>query len=707
MSLRPRIRLCFLWHMHQPFYKDLISGEYKLPWTRLHALKDYYGMVAILRDFPEIRQTFNLVPSLMVQVEEYAAGAAADPFQRCALKPAEELTEAEHAFALHYFFQANVGRMIRRYPRYSELYDAWLAADRNPRRARHYFGAQATRDLQVLSQLAWFDEEFQAGDEEVRALIERGAGYTLADQALMGRKQIEILSRVLPVYQEFTARGQIEVSTTPFYHPILPLLCDSSIAATSHPYVPLPSRFQYPGDALHQMEKARAYHHRLFGAWPDGMWPSEGSVSDEVLGLAAGLGFRWIATDNGVLTRTLNQLADVDLTYRPYLWRREGRSIKVVFRDHYLSDLIGFVYARMGAAEAAVHFLDRIRENCQPILDAGREALVPVILDGENAWEYYEQGARPFFRELYARISADPEIEATTISEALDRIAPQAIDHIFPGSWINANFDIWIGAEEDNRAWEYLLCARQTFDRALEGPGAASISEANRQLAFEELLIAEGSDWCWWYGPEHFSTNRAEFDHLFRTHLANVYRALGLAPPDELSRPIVKLEAPAMHEPPSAPIRPSIDGEVTSYFEWLGAGLYRIDGRSGSMHGQRFLIRELHYGSDGRVMYFRLDFLDASPADLDGLEARLNVQSETIVVCLADGRVHSVESPAGVEAAFRTVLEMSVPLAALRVVPGEPVRVQLSLWRSGLPVDALPYDGWLEIPTAEPRDWPA
>ncbi len=219
----PRIHLCFVWHQHQPFYKDLATGEYRLPWTRFHALKDYYGMVKILEEFPNVHQTFNLVPSMVVQVQEYAAGQARDPFLDCAVKPAESLTEAEQEFVLRYFFQANADRMIYRYPRYGQLYDAWQRSGRSPQRARRIFSTQDMRDLQVLSQLTWFDEEFQEHDPEVTALIRKERNYSFEDQAVMARKQREIIAQVVPVHQEFAARGQIEISTTPFYHPILPL----------------------------------------------------------------------------------------------------------------------------------------------------------------------------------------------------------------------------------------------------------------------------------------------------------------------------------------------------------------------------------------------------------------------------------------------------------------------------------------------------
>jgi alpha-amylase/alpha-mannosidase (GH57 family) len=702
--------------MHQPFYKDLISGEYKMPWTRLHALKDYYGMVQTLEDFPEVHQTFNLVPSMMLQVEEYAEGKAVDPLLRVTMKPAENLTAAEQEFILRNLIPLSPTRIVARFPRYVELCQAWRAADRNVGRALRVFSTQAFRDLQVLSQLAWFDEEFLAKDPEIHELVVRGRSFTLEDQELVGRKQTELLRAVLPVYRKFAASGQIEISTTPFYHPILPLICDSNIAGVSHPNVPLPTRFRYPQDARAQLERSREFCSERLGGAPAGLWPSEGSVSDEAFSIAAEAGFRWAASDNGVLSRTLGRNAGVEDSYRPYLWRQGGRELNVIFRDHYLSDLIGFVYQRLGAAEAAADFLSRIRENCRGILASGRDAFVPIILDGENAWESYDQNGRPFLRELYRGITADPSIRALTVSEALKRVEPQPLDHIFPGSWIGANFDVWIGAEEDNRAWEYLLRARQTYERA-----APNAPEAGRRLACEELLISEGSDWCWWYGPEHQSDFRAEFDELYRAHLANVYRALQLTPPEELSRPILKVAVAEVHTAPTAPVRPKLDGVVSSYFEWMGAGIYRVDARSGAMHGKKFLIQELAYGSDGQNLYVRIDFEAAAAAALSGVDAHFTIQPagepsqcSFVVLSFRNGSVNAADlrlakqegSSTAVEFAFHKVLESRFSLAALGVPSGKALRLQLSLWKEGLPIDAIPQEGWLEVSTAEPADWP-
>jgi alpha-amylase/alpha-mannosidase (GH57 family) len=638
--------LCFLWHMHQPFYKDLWSGQFKLPWTRLHALKDYAGMVEILGDFPRVRQTFNLVPSMIAQIEEYAAGTASDPFLECVVIRAEDLSESQRVFMRRYLFQANIERMINRYPRYRELYDS-----------RDRMSTQDLRDLQVLSQLVWFDEDLMARDLELMELARKGRDYSPDDQSTMVRKQRESLERVLPVYRDYAGRGQIEISTTPFYHPILPLICDSDIAAASRPGVSLPRQFRYPEDAREQLMRARSYMLDKLGVAPEGLWPSEGSISDEGLGLAADCGFKWAASDNGVLSRTLNAVAGADLTYHNYRWHQHGREIQLLFRDHFLSDLIGFKYQHMPPAEAAEHFLGQIRANTN-----GREMLVPIILDGENAWEWYDANGRPFLRELYQRISDDPQFEAVTVSEALARFEPRSLGGVVPGSWINANFDIWIGAEEDNLAWEYLLDARIAYDAAKDSPG---ISDDMRRLAYEELLIAEGSDWCWWYGPEHGSDNRPEFDQLYRDHLSNVYRALGMTPPEALSQPILKSQPGELHEPPQNSIHATVDGEVTSIFEWSGAGRYRPDPRSGAMHGES-TVRELFYGSSDDSLFVRLD---------GAARASYEIEFESGVV--------ETQSARG------SVVELSARRSASRF------RIRIS--RDGLPAETVPANGWIEL----------
>src|SRR5579862_6047530 len=595
----PVLRVVVLWHQHQPFYKDLVTGEYRLPWVRLHALKDYYGMVKLLDEFPKVHQNFNLVPSLMVQIQAYVAGTARDPFLSVAAKPAKELTPQERRFALQYLFQANPQNVIGRYPRYRQLWERFREHGDHPERAERYFQDQDFTDLQVLSQMAWFDEFFLE-EKDVAALVTKGHHFSLDDQKFVIARERELLARVLPAHADAAKKGSIEISATPFYHPILPLVCDTSAGAVSSPGLPLPqNRYRHPEDAREQLVRGLDLHEKVFGMRPKGIWPSEGSVSEEALAIAHNVGVKWMATDEGVLGRSLglffardgNGRLPANLAeklYNIYRYENGATTMHMVFRDHTISDLIGFVYSGMPPADAARHLIGNIKEAAKPVLAKGRDAVVSIILDGENAWEYYPKSGREFLRRFYDGLQREPGVEAVTISEAIARHKDFGkLTSLVPGSWINANFNVWIGAPEDNRAWDYLYHAREFYAQ-----NAARANDTQRKLAFEEILIAEGSDWNWWYGPEHHSDNAVEFDQLYRDHLANVYRALGQEPPQALMHSILKAQPGELHEAPENSIHATLDGEVTSYFEWLGAGRYRPDPRSGSMHGGEAPIRE-------------------------------------------------------------------------------------------------------------------
>jgi len=293
----PALRVVVLWHQHQPFYKDLVTGEYRLPWVRLHALKDYYGMVKLLEEFPQVHQTFNLVPSLITQIQDYVQGTTRDPFLDVAARPAKDLTANERLFALQYLFQANPEHLIGRYPRYAELWKHFQGSGLSPERAEKFFAAQDFTDLQVLSQLAWFDEFFLQ-EPQVAELVRKGRSFSLEDQHFVISRQRELISKVLPAHGGAAKQGRIEISTSPFYHPILPLVCDTNQGAVSTPGLPLPqNRFRQPEDAREQLQRGLDLHEKVLGLRPKGVWPSEGSVSEEVLAIAASLGVQWMATD--------------------------------------------------------------------------------------------------------------------------------------------------------------------------------------------------------------------------------------------------------------------------------------------------------------------------------------------------------------------------------------------------------------------------
>jgi alpha-amylase/alpha-mannosidase (GH57 family) len=739
----PTLRVIILWHQHQPFYKDLVTGQYRLPWVRLHALKDYYGMVKLLDEFPTVHQTFNLVPSLITQIQDYVAGTAQDPFLQIAAKPARDLTPDERRFALQYLFQANPVNMIGRYPRYKELWEVFRGTGDSPERADKYFQPQDFTDLQVLSQLAWFDEFF-LNDPDVRALTGKGHGFSLDDQRFVITRERDLLAKVMPAHGAAAHRGGIEISTSPFYHPILPLVCDTNMGAVSSPGLSLPqNRYRHPEDAREQLLRGLDLHQQVFGVRPKGVWPSEGSVSEEVLAIAQSLGVNWMATDEGVLGRSLGTFfsrdGDGQLTpglaaklYTVHRYQSGEIAMHMVFRDHALSDLIGFVYSGMPPLDAAKHLIENIKQAAHPLLEKGEDAVVPIILDGENAWEYYPQSGREFLRRLYDALESDPEIEAVTVSEAIARHKDfNILDKIVPGSWINANYNVWIGAPEDNRSWDYLYHARNFYAES-----AAQSTPDQQKLAFEEILIAEGSDWNWWYGPEHHSANDRDFDELYRKHLSNVYQALGAHPPDHLAQPIMHGVGRPSFTPQMAYIHPRISGDTVRYFEWMGAARYTADKRSGAMHGKSFLLDAVYAGIDEANVYGRLDFVEQLPeTELDLLvnfeswaeeepRPRRILRLDAVV---EHGKLKSwkvgvpgepllASSPQGAHTDVKLVLarnfEFKVPLSWLWAIPpstagsgnekiAEPVATKLklrfSLWQNRLPVDALPLEGWIEL----------
>jgi alpha-amylase/alpha-mannosidase (GH57 family) len=727
-----RIHLVLLWHMHQPQYRDPATGKYVLPWTRLHALKDYWGMVHVLREFPNFHATINLVPSLGAQLEEYASGNFSEPWFDLAFRSADQLDADAKREILDRAFQINQDHLMRRFPRFTELHD-WAtqhAADSNPLDA---FGQRDFRDLQLLSQLAWMDEQWLSDDPLLQRLAQKGADFTEEDKQQLRAKQLELLRDVLPEYQRAAATGQIEISTTPFYHPILPLLCNTDVALESNSNSPrLDPPFVHPEDAREQLQRARTYYERLFGKPPVGLWPSEGSVSNQALELAGELGFKWFATDEGVLGRTLGVgfgrdgagvPENAERLYSPLQVRRAGREITGFFRDHYLSDLVGFVYSRMDSGAAAEDLHHRLRTIGDRV-QSSHPLTVSIILDGENAWEYFPGNGRDFLRQFYGRISNDADFRALTVSEAIAAAGEiPAVESVVPGSWINANFDIWIGDREDIAAWQLLRRARDVYTRAAQQRAdnvEGAPSAENLASAYEALLAAEGSDWCWWYGPEHSTPNDAEFDAFYRTLLTEIYLKLGLEVPDELAEPIKRKPEHALVSQPQTHLKVTVDGRESSYFEWLGGGLYSADRKGGAMHGRAPLLHEIHYGFDDDWFFVRVDPYTDSQAGLTDCVFRVAVRAAKevrIPVHIRDGKIADIQVEQNeacvlgaqqyVQAAYDQILEIAIARSLIETEGRTVFLLGVSLWQGGLPVDVLPAEGWLEVRLGpENFSWP-
>jgi len=524
-----------------------------MPWAWLHSTKDYLEMVQHLERHPEMHATINLVPSLLKQIEEYLSGEAADRVLELMTKDAETLWSGEQIFMLDNFFIAHRERQIDRSPRYRELYEKAYLADKD-RQSR--FDTQDYRDLAVHYSLAWTGE-ISRMHEPFKSLVEKDRNFTEEDKQALMLAQIENVRKVIPLHRDLCNSGQIELTTTPFYHPILPLLVDSLSAREAMPNVAMPSvQFKAPEEADRQLRMSVDYFKNKLGIDPQGLWPSEGSISKEVLSLIRKNGFKWTASDEGVLMNTIEfhpqafmgvPVKSEHAKYFPWKANTSEGELIVFFRDHVLSDDIGFTYQTWNARDAAEHFKSNILRIRNELIESygeeiAAQACISVILDGENCWEYYPRNGYEFLNELYATLTSTPEISPVTFSHAMETFNRDNLPlqpHLVAGSWIGANFSIWIGHPEDNAAWDALAHAKSAFDQA-KNSAEAKTGELLAQIesAHEELMIAEGSDWWWWYGGEHFSLQKDMFDELFRMHLRAMYVKLDLTVPAYLTVPI-------------------------------------------------------------------------------------------------------------------------------------------------------------------------
>jgi len=725
-----KIALAFLWHQHQPYYPDDIAGENVMPWVRLHGVKDYYGMALHLREFPEMRCAINLVPSLLLQLQGYAEGRLSDRHLDVSRIPADGLSEADCLFLLEQFFMANPDRMIRPFPRYNELYQRRALGKNTAREALRRFSERDFRDLQVWFNLAWVHPLAVERDDLLRSLMHKNRNFTEAEKGQLLDKHLEILKQVIPLHMGLAATGQVELTTTPYYHPIVPLLLDKKLAREALPDVKLPrASGGYPEDAALHVARAVAQHARIFGAAPRGMWPSEGSVCQAMIPLLAQHGIKWIATDEEILSRSTHGFVsrdakgfvrNPDQMYRSYRVAEGSHELSIVFRDHALSDMIGFHYQRSEPAAAADDFIAHVHAIGEAVQGSGHQPLVSVILDGENCWEHYPDGGVPFLRALYERCCKSPDIEPVTIGAYLERQPPRdTLPHLFAGSWISHNFAIWVGHEEDNTAWDALHKTREYLKEWEKRYGdTATANPAERsplQRAWEEIYIAEGSDWFWWYGDDHSSAQDALFDSLFRKHLQNVYLLLGDAPPPELARAISRKGQRAIHTLPRSFLSARIDGRKT-FFEWVNAGHYTCQNERGTMamvtHGP---IKELYFGFNVRALMIRIDCdgtARAALADFEQLRIGFLEPADTELLITPAAATRPLRwqlrrngrnvDAADVEIGIEQIAEMAIPFERLGVAVDQPVQFYVELLQDGQSRDRAPREGAISLTCPSP-----
>lgn len=530
--------LAFLWHMHQPYYADTVTGRAALPWVRFHGAKNYQRMSRILADYPKVRAAFNFVPSLLEQIEGYLAGSITDRLQELASLQPWSVGEEDEILSL--VFHVPQG-MIREIPRYRELYDRHQRGE--------FFKESEALDLLVLLHLAWSDENYVEEEPALRRLVEKGKNYTRQDLEAVVAEQLKIMGQIIPAYRDLEQAGQVELTASPYFHPILPLIVDTSSAQEASPHILLPNPpFRGTEDAREQVRRAVEFHAARFGHSPQGIWPSEGAVGQGMLSSVAGQA-EWIASDEGILARSLGLAnlgpdsrfprheqgipLDAETLYQAYALNCDP-PLAIIFRDRFLSDLISFEYQKWDGEKAAEDLVGRLHKIITR-LPQDKPYIVPIILDGENPWDNYPGNGEIFLRHLYELLSYDNEIETITPGEYIRRFPPKRrIERLATGSWIRANLEIWIGEPAHKRAWEALGRARGALlSYQTQNPERSEILDA----AWRDLFIAEGSDWFWWYSSNNSSPQAAVFDETFRTHLANGYKRLGLASPESLHSP--------------------------------------------------------------------------------------------------------------------------------------------------------------------------
>jgi alpha-amylase/alpha-mannosidase (GH57 family) len=700
--------------MHQPFYRNAQSGAFDLPWLRLHALKDYFGMVHLLEEFPGLRMTFNLVPSLLAGLELYRSGTT-DTFQDVFRKDASQLGPAECDFLVRHFFAVQHDHHIRPFPRYEALYRkkmSRLGRDADPDWQR-IFSAAELRDLQVWFHLSQVDEHYKENDARVQSLIAQGRDYSENDKATLGAVETEILGRIVPEYQMRQDSGQIELCTSPFYHPIMPLLLDPQQGRKANPgLAEYDLEFDWEDDLRAQLLAGLALMERTFGRRPSGIWPPEGSLCERTLQVLGSLGIAWTASDERVLGRSLPQplernarfeITAPEALYRPY--RLGGRAPAIFFRDQILSDLIGFHYQKFSAVEAAADLHRRIKDIARL---AARPLTIPIILDGENAWEFYAGSGRAFLRAFYRLLAADDEIETVTFSQAAEEPASD-LARLRAGSWINANFDIWIGDREDQRGWEFL---KQAKDAIGESRGALSPGQA---AAAEELLhIAQGSDWFWWYGRENYTPDIAVFDNLFRQNLIKVFQVLGREVPDALTQPIAGAVRARRLDiaPPRDHLQVRIDGRISDYFEWRDAGRIDIHSYGGAMNIANPIVQTLYFGFTPEHVLLRIDTKkDARTYFENGFSLRVGIRGRERLwqgEFLKKGPDTVLQEAAGgaLGAAGR-IIELQVPAALLGAGAGSAIGLQLEWSFQDQPFQTIPAGEALELKVPDARDYAA
>lgn len=568
--------------MHQPDYRDG-SGIMQMPWVFLHAIKDYYDMPWMMARHSSVKATFNITPTLIQQLKlYYIQPQASDRFLALWSVHPSSLAEEDRKWVIKICKSATAKTMFESSARYREHH------------TQEHFNNSELIDLEMLFVLSWCGAYLKENNIIVQQLIAKQKDYTNDEKLTLLNELSVFIAGIFDYYLKLHNDSLITLSTTPLTHPILPLLMDMNNALSANPSTDIPKDFMdLSEDARLHVSRAKDLFFETFGHMPTGFWPAEGAVDTKSVALLKECGVEWIATDEEILFRSLNSSVRENL-YTPYMYK----GMRIVFRNHYLSDLIGFTYSKMEASQAVsnfMHELDKI-EHSDP------DATVFVILDGENAWEFFTNNGFDFFDLLYENLQESTWCESVTMDQ-VSQLPARELAYLAAGSWIHGNFNTWVGHREKTRAWELIYLTKRDYEHHKD-----SLDELTREKITEHFLLAESSDWFWWYGDDHYSEFGAEFDELFRFHLIDIYTLINIAPPSDLFIPIVEHKSTQnFWLQPQSDISPVINGKHDSFFEWIGCGIVDESKLFSTMDKERGPIKKILYGQDDFKLYFAFE----------------------------------------------------------------------------------------------------
>ncbi len=724
--------------MHQPVYE--IEGTYLMPWTRLHAVKDYLDMILFLEKYPKLKLNCDIVPALLDTLIAYSEGAH-DIHSELTISDVSIMSAEEKSFVLLNFFSPKFETMVFKSETYKELYQKRFSDDFcNP----NDFTGREISDLMALFNLVWIDPVHYERYPELQRLWEKQKDYTQEDRIEIINIHRKIISEIIPTYKKYIDEGRIEITASTYYHAILPILIDMKSTLKSVPTTEgLPSTLSMRDTAAYQVKMGIKRIEEIFGVRPEGFWPPELCICPKTLDLLAKEGIKWTISDEKILSASTGfdfvrdfkgNLNDPYHLLKTYQFKTKSTPINLIFRDRSIPNLINFEYAGINPRMAAGDLYEKIKNIQNKLLiSPDNSHLLTIAQDGENCWENYENDGNDFLNDFYSLLENDETLETVLISDYIKADEHKKELHkISPGSCVDKSFKYWIGDPTKNRAWYYLKNAKDVFDKM------ASKNNKNTEIARRELLIAQSSDWFWWYGEPNNSGQDFVFDYMFREHVKNIYLALGCDVPEYLNNSLIsKIEIP--FKKPSREITPKMDGLYTSDDDWYNSGLISL--LDGPVHRESKNIDKILFGCDNKNMYFRLH-VNKNPDDISfidrinqlyiyvrnathaGSRAYIRLISKTdnpypilnekfekeltltlvkdtlypprLSTCLHQN-MWTLANPEGVNLVYKDVIDLSVPFDTLGVNHGEKVEFFIANTDSGVKNTYIPQEVMLSM----------